>query len=443
VRRSEGRDDLVSVTVRDSTPLLGPSLEVFRFGVPGLRVVPWASWFASGLFPPLPPSLPSTTHPRSTMSNPDAIRAQIENVKRLREAAEAKAKEAERKRMQEAEEEERALEAKLERAEQDAKKRKEAEQRKGKGKKKMGREEMGEMKRKREELEAQLASAAAALKQMSSFEGTWRVFNGATCTNAAIGTPMDVDDDDDDASSTKGSLDGDTIRVVPKVEPTPWQYVEGKGRCLRCLKDDRQCRINLQVIEKWRLEHRQGKVFARAPDGANCESCRKAAKPCELPASEEMRRAIVSKAPRSEPAASQASTAPSMASSSKRRVEAVVEVPRKRIRAAAAATLSEGQYRQGVFARLDRIAEAVEALLELEKRREQEMQEEMERRAREGPASLWGSGGVASLPDDSDVEFVEGIGEQKGSDDTEKAASAGDEAGAEEGAEEEGEEVEV
>jgi hypothetical protein len=100
--------------------------------------------------------------------------------------------------------------------------------------------------------------------------------------------------------------------------------------------DDRKCRINLGEIEKWRKDVEAGKQFARHPMDTNCMRCTEKQKACALPATEKMRvqlttwllpRMVKKKSRRS---GVSRSVSPSVASSSKRRLEELKEIlPRR------------------------------------------------------------------------------------------------------------------
>ncbi len=118
-----------------------------------------------------------------------------------------------------------------------------------------------------------------------------------------------------------------------------WANVEGAGRCNACRKEDTVCRINLGLIEKWREEFRDGTWRPtrgnKAPTGTGCERCLTVRKQrCELPATEEMRAGLPTETRKGKARARpDESITPSVASSSKRRLEVpVVELPKKKIR---------------------------------------------------------------------------------------------------------------
>jgi hypothetical protein len=104
------------------------------------------------------------------------------------------------------------------------------------------------------------------------------------------------------------------------------------------LTDDGKCKINLGAIEKWRKDMEARKTFARHPMDTNCTQCTEKRKACALPATEWMRAQLTTGlAPRmvkkrSGRSGVSRSASPSVASSSKRRLEELEEIlPRKRM----------------------------------------------------------------------------------------------------------------
>ena len=72
-----------------------------------------------------------------------------------------------------------------------------------------------------------------------------------------------------------------------------WSIVGGAARCSACQCDSSSCKINVGAIEKWREDVRAGKVFGRTPTNTGCKKCLEdRRKRCELPATEEMRKAM-------------------------------------------------------------------------------------------------------------------------------------------------------
>jgi hypothetical protein len=79
-----------------------------------------------------------------------------------------------------------------------------------------------------------------------------------------------------------------------KDEKDGWTIVGGTGRCEACVREDTVCKINLAAIGKWREEMQDGAEFHKNQPGTNCELCATSRKKrCILPATEEMRRALV------------------------------------------------------------------------------------------------------------------------------------------------------
>ena len=70
--------------------------------------------------------------------------------------------------------------------------------------------------------------------------------------------------------------------------------VGGAGRCDTCVREDTPCKISLLAIDKWRADVKSGMVFHKNPSGTNCKKCASDRKKrCILPATKEMRDAIV------------------------------------------------------------------------------------------------------------------------------------------------------
>jgi len=70
--------------------------------------------------------------------------------------------------------------------------------------------------------------------------------------------------------------------------------VGGAGRCDACVRENTPCKISLLAIDKWQADVKSGMVFHKNLSGTNCEKCASDRKKrCILPATKEMRDAIV------------------------------------------------------------------------------------------------------------------------------------------------------
>jgi len=70
--------------------------------------------------------------------------------------------------------------------------------------------------------------------------------------------------------------------------------VGGARRCDACVRENTPCKISLLAIDKWRADVKSGMVFHKNPSGMNCEKgANDRKKRCILPATKEMRDAIV------------------------------------------------------------------------------------------------------------------------------------------------------
>jgi len=104
----------------------------------------------------------------------------------------------------------------------------------------------------------------------------------ATSGSKGKSKAIDVDEDDDDDEDDDGDDDGE--------EEEGWTEVKGSERCVACVRDGTVCQVNLGAVEKWREEYRTGVRYSRHPTGTNCTECTLTRrKPCQLPATEEMR----------------------------------------------------------------------------------------------------------------------------------------------------------
>jgi len=103
------------------------------------------------------------------------------------------------------------------------------------------------------------------------------------------------------------------------------------------VRDDDKCLINVEAIQRWRQDWKEGKFFYRTPPGTNCQRCTAKRKACELPGTLDMRRdtGIQRKTKGSVATTSEAS-------SSKRKFDGVEMPMPKRVRAEGP-MMSEGQ----------------------------------------------------------------------------------------------------
>lgn len=87
-----------------------------------------------------------------------------------------------------------------------------------------------------------------------------------------------------------GTGDGTEIGNRNGTSDDGWVYVEGQRRCEACVRDGVHCRIDLEAIEIWRLDVKNGKIFTRNPAHTNCRRCTEKKTNCILPDTEYMRR---------------------------------------------------------------------------------------------------------------------------------------------------------
>lgn len=63
-----------------------------------------------------------------------------------------------------------------------------------------------------------------------------------------------------------------------------WTALEGDERCAACIgKGSGPCRVEMDVVQKWKEDLAAGKTFKRAPTGTVCEGCRGKKQSCFLP----------------------------------------------------------------------------------------------------------------------------------------------------------------
>ena len=141
----------------------------------------------------------------------------------------------------------------------------------------------------------------------------------------------------------------------------------GKDRCSRCATRDDECVVNPDAIARWREESRT-KRFRRNPADTNCRRCVAGKVKCELPATKEMRDALV--VPAARVTGGGGSGASSVASSSKRtRTEVVVEMPPRKKARVMPNKMTEGEFWERLLAvltgmdeKMGEIAESAKAV---------------------------------------------------------------------------------
>jgi hypothetical protein len=230
--------------------------------------------------------------------------------------------------------------------------------------------------RRREEerrLEEERTKAREEADAARKLQGTWRVlFLFEDKLTQLVENQMEVEET---IVVNRGSK-GKQKENEAEGKGSEWTLVGGVGRCTRCLTDDGKCKINLGAIEKWRKDVEAGKMFARHPTDTNCTRCTEKRKACALPATERMRAQLTTGlAPRMAKKRSgrsgvSRSASPSVASSSKRRLEELEEIlPRKRTRTAKAGgsgtggkEMTDDEFRRELLRVLTGFAESADSM---------------------------------------------------------------------------------
>ena len=253
------------------------------------------------------------------MSEINAKRAQIEAMRRKRLEREEQARKEEEDRRR-AEETELQMQAEVERLEEEERRQAAVE-----------RARMAEAARK----------AAEEAEEARMLQGEYCKENGRILLTKELDETMATGTAKDAVLVRKGKRkETETEKMAEaeaegdeELDPGAWTIVGGAGRCPRCVKAHAECKINLQAVEKWREDVESGKTFRKGPTNSMCTRCKIKKERCELPATEDMRAALVKEKPKAGGSlrVKEGSVTPSAASSSKRkRAETVVELPARK-----------------------------------------------------------------------------------------------------------------